>query len=105
MRESDAQMLRAPALARQQGMLLLDSSVRIYRQKSASAVGEKTGPEKTHNGTIQYDADRDIDTQCGYGSWKPACLQKCNNTKTALLVLSIFAVIQGEQAFRMSHHT
>ncbi|XP_064620771.1 solute carrier organic anion transporter family member 4A1-like [Lineus longissimus] len=46
-------------------------------------------------GTNHDDGATDVDTQCGYGDCKPACLQKCHNTKTALVVLSIFAIIQG----------
>jgi hypothetical protein len=37
----------------------------------------------------------EVEVQCGYGGSHPKCLQYCNNTKIALVVLSFFAIVQG----------
>jgi hypothetical protein len=62
--------------------------------KKKTAVGEKYAIDE--KSAVQDDTEGAVDTECGFGSWKPACLQKCHNTKIALLILSLFAIIQGK---------
>ncbi|XP_064652501.1 solute carrier organic anion transporter family member 4C1-like [Lineus longissimus] len=37
----------------------------------------------------------EVEVRCGYGRSHPGCLQHCNNTKIALVVLSFYAIVQG----------
>ncbi|CAH1774950.1 unnamed protein product [Owenia fusiformis] len=46
--------------------------------------------EPTHGTDI-----KDPELSCGYGSCAPSMLQRCNNTKTFLVVMCIFSMIQG----------
>ena len=38
----------------------------------------------------------DLDLRCGYGSCKPTCLQKCNNSYCLLATICWFVFVQSE---------
>ncbi|XP_064652498.1 solute carrier organic anion transporter family member 4C1-like [Lineus longissimus] len=56
--------------------------------------GNGSGSHRTSIQSVEAD-EKAVDTKCGYKNCQPNCLQSCNNTKAALAVLSLYALIQG----------
>lgn len=58
----------------------------------SSATGEKTQTEVADQ--------EEIDTRCGYGaSCKPNWLQKCANPKMFLVIVTLYAMVQGKELY------
>ncbi|KAI1305991.1 Solute carrier organic anion transporter family member 3A1 [Halotydeus destructor] len=76
------------------------------RQDSVIMTQRKSLRENEDKLAVQLDAftmsqqrnildDEEMDTQCGFGSWKPDCLQKFANPVVFLILYSIVGVIHG----------
>lgn len=50
---------------------------------------------KDADGVGDYPPELEVDTGCGYGSWKPGFLQRFNNPKVLLFMMCIFTLSQG----------
>lgn len=63
---------------------------------SPSSTTELQTPQAVSGSERGGDEDRDVDTICGCGPFKPKSMQKYSNPKWYLAVMSVCAIVQGE---------
>ena len=50
----------------------------------------------TRDGQNQNKDEPEVDVRCGYGSCKPEALQKLNNSKMMIIIMSFYVAAQGK---------
>ena len=63
---------------------------------SIATNGEVNGKTEKELKELQADGDDDDEVKCGYGRWKPKCLQPMANAKALLAAICWFTFMQGK---------